>query len=824
MIGEYAEVILPLALGSTFTYRLPEALSRDVRVGSRVIVPFGKRKFYTGIVANIVPEAPKEYQVKDVLYVLDAQPVLRNPQLRLWEWMAEYYLCSIGEVYKAAVPAGMKIESETTFEINPDFDMEECATLTEREAMVAQLLQTRGKLSAQEIEKATGFKSLPALMNRMAEKGAAIISESLVERYRAKKEKCVRVAFERGNDEALREAFDKVKGAKKQETLLLTLLQMSAFTHKGSAVAEVSQEELLNKSGASTTILKSLVDKGIVERYTREVSRFAPLGIQVSGIPELSEAQAEAAKKIHESFLQRQVTLLRGVTSSGKTEVYAHLIDYVLRQGQQVLYLVPEIALTTQLTERLRGYFGDKLKVYHSKFSDNERVEIWNQLLHTISPCIVVGARSAVFLPFAKLGLVVVDEEHDASYKQFDPAPRYNARDTAIMLAHKHGAKVLLGSATPAVDTYYKAVTGKYGLVELEERFQGAQLPQIQIVDLAKEWKKKALNGSLANPLISTVRNAVRDGGQAILFHNRRGYSPMARCTSCQYVPRCKYCDVSLTYHKRANNLVCHYCGTVYPMLESCPACKEPTIEVVGYGTERIEDEVEETFPEAKVLRMDYDTTRNKMSYENLISAFSERKADILVGTQMVTKGLDFGAVSLVGVINADSVINMPDYRASERAFCMLEQVSGRAGRRDKPGTVLIQTRTPDHPVIRFVEAHDYKGFYQQEVAEREAYAYPPFTRLIYINLKHRDERELDNIAKIYGDRLRELFGTRVQGPAKPPVGRIQSLYIRQIMLKVELNASMVKVKEILRALQAELHAQLPAMRSLVLQYDVDPY
>ncbi|MCC8120070.1 MAG: primosomal protein N' [Bacteroidales bacterium] len=822
--NSFVEVVLPLPLGGTFTYSLPEAMAQQVSMGSRVIVPFGKRKFYTGIVTGFAPVAPREYQVKEVLHVLDRLPIVRHPQLKFWEWLADYYLCSIGDVYKAAIPSGLKIESETQMEVNPDFDAEDLGSLTEREVMVYQLLSTKGKLSAKDIEKETGFKSIPVLMQKMVEKGAAIISETLVEKFRAKKEKCVRVAFKRGDDEAMQAAFAAVKGAPKQEKLLMTLLQLSQFNNRNKLVTEVPQTLLLERSGVTSTILKAMVDKGLIERYTREISRFGMAEVECAALPQLSEAQQQALSDVHQAFRDKGIVLLHGVTSSGKTEVYAHAIDHVLRQGNQVLYLVPEIALTTQLTARLKEFFGNRLVVYHSKFSDNERVEIWNRLLHSNEPLVVVGARSAVFLPFAKLGLVVVDEEHDQSYKQFDPAPRYNARDSAIMLAHMHGAKTLLGSATPAIETYYKATTGKYGLVTLTERFQGAQIPRIEVIDLGKEWKKRVMRGSFSPRMIEAVGNAMTEGKQAIIFHNRRGFAPHALCRQCQYIPKCKYCDVSLTYHKASQSLVCHYCGTHYSYPETCPVCQSATIDVVGYGTERIEDEVEEIFQNRKVLRMDLDSTRNKSSYSDIIEQFSEHKSDILVGTQMVTKGLDFGNVSVVGVMNADALINYPDFRSNERAFNMLEQVSGRAGRREETGLVLVQTREPEHPIIKFVENHDYQGYYQHELAERQAYGYPPFTRLVYINLKHRNERELDNLALIYSTRLRELFGNRVYGPTKPPVARVQSMYLRQIMLKFELNASMKKIKDILRELQGSLNASNPAMRSMMLNYDVDPY
>lgn len=822
VISDYIEVVLPLPVAGTFTYSLPEAMRGHAAPGMRVIVPFGKKKFYTGIIVGFAPVAPRGYEVKEAIHLLDRGPVIRHPQLRFWEWMSEYYLCSIGDVYNAAIPSGLKIESETRVEANAEYDAEDAALLSEKEVMVYQLLQSKGRLTAKDIEKETGFRNVPGIVNNLVAKGAAIISETLVERFTPKREKCVRIAFKRGCPEALNEAFAKVKGAKKQEAMLMALLHLSGFTIAGKEECKVTQEALLDKCKSTTAILKALCDKGIAERYTMVTSRFGASGSDVSPLPSLTDAQSAALASIHEQFGAKGVVLLHGVTSSGKTEIYSHLVDYVLREGQQALIVVPEIALTTQLTTRLRAFFGERLLVYHSKFSDNEKVELWNRLLHSNSPCVVLGVRSAVFLPFSKLGLVIVDEEHDSSHKQFEPAPRFNARDAAIMLAHMHGAKTLLGSATPGIETYYKAQMGKFGLVELAERYGGAPLPEIEIVDMAKEWKKKAVKGSLSAPLVSAVNREVKEGRQSIIFLNRRGYSPMARCTKCQYIPKCQYCDVSLTYHKRANLLVCHYCGANYPLSDTCPACKEPALEVVGYGTERVEDEVDELFPEARTLRMDLDTTRNKNSYSNLIDAFSAHKADVLVGTQMVTKGLDFGHVSLVGVVNADSLINFPDFRAGERAFDMLSQVAGRAGRTGH-GRVMIQTRAPEHPVIGYVVNHDYKGFYRHEIAERQAYAYPPFARVIMIHLKHRDERELDEIASVYATRLRELFGTRVSGPARPGVARIQSMYIRQIMLKLELNASMPKVKDILRDLYVEIRTKMPSSRSLVLYYDVDP-
>ena len=545
----------------------------------------------------------------------------------------------------------------------------------------------------------------------------------------------------------------------------------------------------------------------------------------VSGkLPRLSDAQGAALDELHKSWITKNVTLLYGVTSSGKTEIYIHLINFVLNRGECVLYLVPEIALTTQLTRRLQEVFGEKVVIYHSKFSDNERVDIWKKLLHDTEPVVVIGARSSVFLPFSHLGLVIVDEEHESSYKQYDPAPRYNARDAAIVLAGMHGAKTLLGSATPSVETYSKALSGKFGLVRLSVRYQDVQLPEIRVIDMAHARKAGMLSGTFAADTERPIRESLARGAQVILFQNRRGYAPLARCKQCAWVPRCSQCDVALTYHSHLRQLQCHYCGAVYPLPSVCPQCKEPAIEIIGYGTERVEEEVAARFPGEKMLRMDLDTTRNKDSYEHIIDEFSAGKARILVGTQMVTKGLDFGGVDTVAVLNADSIINFPDFRSGERAFNMLEQVSGRAGRRSgSKGLVLIQTYQPSHPVLRFVVKHDYEGYYEREIAERERYFYPPFSRIVYMYVKHRDPSRLRMIADTYAARLRTLLGNRVYGPEEPAVGRVQGLYIRKIMLKIEVAASMAKVKEILRQTYIDMH-ELPQMKGTVVYYDVDPY
>lgn len=818
----YAEVILPLPLFGTFTYSIPTTLEGKAAVGHRVIVPFGRKKYYTGIIESITPVAPEGFEVKDISSVLDPWPVVKHPQLKLWEWIAEYYLCTAGDVYKAAVPAGLKVESETFIELNPDYEEMPDARMTDREAIIMQSLDHNGKMTPAEISKKTGLNSIESTISSMVERRMLIIAEKLIERYRPKKETLVRLAVDRNDNEAMHKVFDAVKGAKKQEMMLITLLDNLNKRQQQQLPPEVPRQHLLEQSGLSPAILAALASKGIVEIFTREINRFNYTGTEQGELPKLSAPQSEALDSIHRMFIDKNVTLLHGVTSSGKTEIYIHLIDYILKKGSQALYLVPEIALTTQLTRRLQKVFGKRVIIYHSKFSDNERVDIWKRMLHDPSPCVVIGARSSLFLPFSRLGLVIVDEEHESSYKQFDPAPRYNARDCAIVLASMHGAKTLLGSATPAIETYYKALNGRYGLVTLSERYEGVQLPLIEIVDLNDERRRGRISGPMSARLAMMSREAVKGGEQVILFHNRRGFAPVVVCKQCGYVPKCQNCDVSLTYHRKAGEMVCHYCGATYKLPTICPACKEPAIEVYGYGTERIEEIAESSFPGARIMRMDLDTTRNKDSYLNIINDFSLGKADILVGTQMVTKGLDFERVSLVGILNADNLINFPDFRASERAFNMLEQVAGRAGRRNKRGLVIVQTSQPAHPILSYLQAHNYEGFYEHELEERRRYGYPPFTRVINIYLKHCDEDLLIRAAAGYAETLRHLFGNRILGPDEPHIARIQSLYIRKIMLKVEIQASMSKVKAILRSVYEAQMAD-KSLRSLVVYYDVDP-
>lgn len=820
-MNRFADVILPLPLYRYFTYRVPVEMQGCLRQGHRVVVSFGRSKFYTAIVVALHDTEPQGYEVKEIATLLDDEPIVLRPQLKFWEWIAEYYLCSVGDVYKAALPSGLKLESETSLTINTDFEEEADDRLSEREVVLMQALSAQGRLTVHELEKVTGLRNTLPVLRRLVEREAVFVSERLKANYKPKTEVCVRLTFEQGNHDALRHAFDLVGRAKQQETLLLSFLDLSHFMQAG-CYTEVSRSQLLERAGVSPAVLAGLVNKGVLETYKREVSRFAQVVRQCVPMPELSGEQSRALNEIFDSMREKAVTLLHGVTSSGKTEIYIHLIDAILRQGRQVLYLVPEIALTTQLTERLQRVFGDKLLIYHSRFSDNERVEIWQKMLRSRQPRVVLGVRSSVFLPFHDLGFVIVDEEHETSYKQYDPAPRYHARNAAIVLAQMYGAKVLLGSATPAVESYYNAMSGKYGLVELHKRYADNPLPEVRVVDMREQRRKRLARGNFSAPLLDEMRGALKREEQVILFQNRRGFAPMVECRECAWIPKCTQCDVSLTYHKRDNRLVCHYCGYSCEVPHICPACLQPTIEVRGFGTERIEEDVETLFPDTQLARMDMDTTRSRNAYQDIIDDFASGKSKILIGTQMVTKGLDFDRVSIVGILSADSMLSFPDFRAHERAFQMMAQVAGRSGRGKSKGVVLLQTSQPDLPLIAQVINHDYRGMYNDQVEQRKNFGYPPFTRLIYIYLKHRDEAMLDTLSQRYSTMLRKVFANRVLGPDNPPVARIQSLYIRKIMLKVETTASMSQVKDLLRQIY-EHSLTDNNFKSLMLYYDVDP-
>ena len=769
----YADLILPVPLQGVFTYAVPEGMT--LRVGCRVLVTFGRSTKYIGIVMRLHDKRPEGYTVKPILQLMDTTPIVTEQQLRLWQWISDYYLSPIGDVYKAALPAGLKAEDG----------------------------------------------------------------------YHPKTETYIRLTPQYQNATALHIALNVLSRAKKQLDAFIEYLALSGWDQieDGSMVNgqwstvnvnEITREELMNVSGASAVTIKELEKRQMLETYEVEVGRLNHGGdYHPELIPPLSVPQQKAHDEILFSMLKKNVTLLHGVTGSGKTEIYIHLIKLALERKEQVLYLLPEIALTVQMMQRLQRVFGDKLGIYHSKYSDAERVEIWQKQLSQNPYDVILGARSAVFLPFQRLGLVIVDEEHETSYKQQDPAPRYHARSAAIVLAQMFKAKTILGTATPSLESYHNAKTGKYGLVELKERYQGIELPEILVVDIADLQRRKMMAGPFSPILLARVREALEHGEQAILFQNRRGFAPVVECHQCGWVPTCQHCDVSLTYHRQMNQLTCHYCGYTYRVPTECPCCGSTDLRTRGFGTEKIEEQVREAFsdqgaecgvaiPRARISRMDLDTTRTRNAYERIISDFSARRTNILIGTQMVSKGLDFDHVSVVGILNADGMLNQPDFRAYEHAYMMMSQVSGRAGRKNKRGLVILQTKQPKLPVIDYVVRGDYTALYKDLIAERQAFRYPPYHHLIYVFLKHRQESVVHTAAIELGSRLRQWFGGRVLGPDKPSVAKVKQQNIRKLVLKLELGIDMKRVREYLLMAQSQMLAD-KRYSSLQIYYDVDP-
>ena len=748
----YADVILPVPLSGLFTYSVPEGMA--VSVGMRVLVTFGRSKKYMGIVASLHNNKPEGYEVKPITQVMDAEPIVTDNQLKLWQWIADYYMSPIGEVYKAALPSGLKAEDG----------------------------------------------------------------------YRPKTELYIQLTPKFRNERSLHVAIDMLQRAPKQMKAFLDYLELSGWDRldEPDAQTELTRDELLNEGHTLQTIT-ALVQRGLLETYDKEVGRLNYGGDpHPENIKPLSQPQQEAFNQIQFSFLKKNVTLLHGVTSSGKTEIYIHMIQQALDRHQQVLYLLPEIALTVQMMQRLQRVFGNRLGIYHSKYSDAERVEIWQKQLSGHPYDVILGARSAVLLPFQNLGLIIIDEEHVTSYKQQDPAPRYHARSAAIMLAQMYGAKTLLGTATPSLETYHNAKTGKYGLVELFQRYKGIELPEIQVVDIKDLQHRKMMNGLFSPLLLNKVREALERGEQAIIFQNRRGYAPMIECKQCGWVPHCQHCDVSLTLHRNRNQLTCHYCGFTYQVPTECPACGCRELQTKGYGTEKIEDQVRDIFPEAHIARMDLDTTRTRNAYERIISDFSSGRTNLLIGTQMISKGLDFDKVSVVGILNADNLLNYPDFRAYEHAYMMMAQVSGRAGRKGKQGLVILQTKSPNIPLIQQVVHNDYAGFYRTMIAERQQFNYPPYYRLIYVYLKHRTDAVVETAGIEMASRLRQWFAARVVGPDKPSISKVKSLSIRKVILKLELGINMPEVRKYLALAQQQM-LQDKRYSSLQIYYDVDP-
>lgn len=818
----FADVILPLPLENLYTYKIPSDLEKSVVRGCRVIVHFGKKRFYTAIVSEVYDTPPNTgYEIKEIFAVLDTTPILKRPQLRFWQWMANYYLCKLGDVYKAALPSGLKIESETSVTRNPDFETQTPLKPNEQTVLYA-FTKEKEKLTLSELEKRTGLRNIVPIVASLMAQGAVEVNEELKRGYTPKTETYLRLTPDYSEEEKLQEAFDCIRRAKKQEQLLISFLDLS---HALNPVLgqEISKKELLEKSGQSATVLEGLLKRGILETYEKEVSRLQMRVCRRQEPNPLSDAQKEALWKIQDVFREKDICLLHGVTSSGKTEIYIHLIRQVLNAGRQVLYMLPEIAITTQITERLGKLFGEQLLVYHSKFSDNERIEVWNRLLHTHSPMLILGVRSSLFLPFSDLGLIIVDEEHETSYKQQEPAPRYNARNAAMVLAGMHGGKTLLGSATPSIDSYFNALAGKYGLVELKTRFGTHQSPKIIPVNTKELKRKKQMKHPLFSPpLIQSMRQALDNGEQIILFQNRRGFAPVTECKECGWVPRCVNCDVSMTYHKYHNNLVCHYCGYTIRLPEVCPSCGSSDFQMQGFGTEKVEEEIALLFPDVHVVRMDMDTARTRTAYERIIGDFDKGNTQILIGTQMISKGLDFGNVGVVGILNADGLMNYPDFRAHERAFQLMLQVSGRTGRRDKQGTVILQTSQPEHPLIRMVIRSAYREMVDWQLSERSIFHYPPYFRLIVLVLRSKNESVLQDLARTYADKLRSQLGNRVLGPVTPPVSYVQTWHIRKIVIKIETAAAIQPMRGFLESVYTEMQ-HFPTFRQIMLHYDVDP-
>jgi len=822
----FVDVILPLPLPGKFTYSVPDEMNGELQPGLRVIVQFGKKKFYSALVHRIHNDEPTGYEIKSVETVLDKQPVVHPELFEFWEWIASYYHCSLGEVMKAALPSGLKLESETRVIFNPEYETDK-AELSSREQLLLSFLRNRKISSVSDLNRADQKGNAYSVIKSLLNRGAISVEESLRTGYKPRTETYVRLAEQYSGESQLTELVDDLSRAPKQQELLMRFLEYTRFG-SSEALEEYNKKLLLKKVGTTTATLNTLIQKGIFEPVERRVDRISQYAGNIRDGFELSPAQEKAYAEIEQHLEDKQVTLLHGVTSSGKTEVYIRLIEKYIQEKKQVLYLLPEIALTTQIVQRLKQVFGDKAGIYHSRFNDAERVEIWNKVLNFDPESdenqyqVIIGARSSVFLPFRFPGLIIVDEEHENSYKQFDPAPRYHARDAAIVLSHLTGAKVLLGTATPAIESYYNALTGKYGLVELSERFQQIELPKILTADLRDAYKRKQMRGHFTPLLFEEIEKALEAKEQVILFQNRRGFAPFIECKTCGWVPKCKHCDVSLTYHKHNNSLVCHYCGYTLHHPSNCQACGSAEITTKGFGTEKIEDEVSLIFPDARIARMDLDTTRARKSFEKIIHDYDSGKIDILIGTQMVTKGLDFQNVSVVGILNADNLLNYPDFRAYERSYQLMAQVSGRAGRKRRQGKVIIQTSEPDHHIIQQVIENDYTGMYKGQLAERKHFKYPPYYRLIGLVLKHRDKRELERIANQLGSMLRRSFRNRVLGPEDPVINRIQSWYIKQFWLKIERDISIVSAKKKLQEILDEAKNQ-PGNSGVQINIDVDP-
>jgi primosomal protein N' (replication factor Y) len=818
----FAEVLLPIPVPGTFTYRVPYAMNEAIRVGQRVVVQFGKTKIMSGLVIALTEQVPQT-EVKFLTDILDDQPLVNPTQLKFWDWIKSYYLCHLGEVMQSALPSALKLSSESTVTLSPDFVLDSTA-LNDYEYMIVEALQIQPKIAVSEVSKIIGFKKVMPLIHTMMEKGILMMEEELNEKYKAKYERFVRLATEYRNEANLQELMDTLtKRAYKQLEVLLAYLTLG-----GDCDNDLKATDLLKKANATSAILKTMTDKGIFDVYERRVSRLKDFKAQVDvDLIELTPAQQNAYNQVKMGFEEQKPVLLHGVTSSGKTEIYIKLIQEAIDEGKQVLYLLPEIALTAQIINRLKQYFGDRLGVYHSRYGVNERVEVWQQVRDFAQNKgtqrqIIIGSRSAIFLPYSDIGLIIVDEEHDSSFKQVDPAPRYNARDAAIVLGAMHHAKVLLGSATPSYESYYNALNGRYHLVELTERYGGVQMPEIILSDMRVEKRRKTVQADFGSILLDAVKETLEEHNQSILFQNRRGFSLRIECEDCHHVPQCINCDVSLIYHKNQNVMRCHYCGYTASVPTECPACHSTNIKMHGFGTEKVEEDLKTILPEAKVARLDLDTTRSRNDYQGILEDFQDKETDILVGTQMVTKGLDFDSVKVVGILNADNMLSFPDFRAHERSFQLMAQVAGRAGRKGKQGRVIIQTFEPSHPVLQDVLRNDFKGLYAKQMVTRRQFGYPPFYRIVMIRLKHKDFQKLNPAATELASMLRPIFKQDLLGPEYPIVSRIKNLYIKQMMVKFNREHNAQQVKELIMK-QVHLFQLLPDYKSVIVQIDVDP-
>lgn len=824
----FVDVVLPLPVGGTFTYIVPPEFHRSVSSGVRVVVQFGKRKIYTSIVIRTHFDPPTGYQAKPILSVLDEEPVVVPVQMQFWHWMASYYLCHLGDVMNAALPSAFKLASESKITAGPTLN-ENQDGLTEKEQLLLEALHYRKSIKVEEVVKIVGQQKVIPLIKTLIDKGHVKLEEEVSERYQPLKEWMICLSPEYEDDEEKLEGlFNQLdKRAKRQLEVLMVFYQKTRIE---GGLKELKRSELMKASNATTAVIEAMVEKNIFMAYEKTISRLELVDATLH--PDqitLSGTQEKALDSIKFNFVEKDVVLLHGVTSSGKTEIYIKLIQEAISKGKQVLYLLPEIALTGHVINRLRKYFGNRIGVSHSRFNENERVEIYKNILPrtkihatTTSYDIILGARSALFLPFSNLGLVIVDEEHDPSFKQFDPAPRYNARDSAIYLAHLHGAKVLLGSATPSVESYFNATERKYGLVEIMERYGAAELPEIKVVDVKGESRSQKMKSHFSSVLLQHLEGALERKEQSILFQNRRGFSLRLECETCQWMPTCNNCDVTLVYHKQQNQLRCHYCGYTRRIPEKCPECNGVKVRMKGFGTEKVEEELSLIYPHAKIGRMDLDTTRTKHAYQKILDDFEQGKIDVLVGTQMVTKGLDFANVSTVSILNADNMLSFPDFRAGERSFQLMAQVSGRSGRKNYKGVVIIQTYNPKHPIIHFVVKHDYKAMYQHQLLDRHKFNYPPYCRLIQLRLKHKNMNLLNKASDVLASKLKKRFGKRVLGPEYPLVGKVMNYYIKHILIKIEKEASILQAKAELVRIVEEFYLD-KEISSVWIIMDVDP-